>query len=64
MAWWIKPREIVDDGGRPTGRWRLTATSDEDGGGTYRLCECEGGHENSDAAMDCAEARAAKERYG
>lgn len=33
MAWWIQPQEIADGSGRGTGRWRMTATSDEGGGG-------------------------------
>ena len=35
MVWWIQPMQIADDNGQPTGRWRMTATSDEDGGGPY-----------------------------
>jgi hypothetical protein len=35
MAWWIKALEIADAYGKPTGRWRMTAKSDEDGGGPY-----------------------------
>jgi hypothetical protein len=35
MAWFIQAREIADTDGEPTGRWRLTATSDEDGGGPF-----------------------------
>ena len=30
----IEPLQILKNG-QPTGRWRLTATSDEDGGGPY-----------------------------
>lgn len=33
MAWWIMAREMADDDGKPTGRYRLTAKSDEGGGG-------------------------------
>ena len=32
--WIIQPKQIAKDG-QPTGRWRMTATSDEDGGGPY-----------------------------
>lgn len=32
--WIIQPLQIQEDG-KPTGRWRMTATSDEDGGGPY-----------------------------
>lgn len=35
MVWWIKPSEIADGAGRGTGRWRMTAASDEGGGGPY-----------------------------
>lgn len=33
--WWIQPREIADEHGKATGRWRMTATSDEAGGGPF-----------------------------
>lgn len=33
--WWVQPMEIADKDGKPTGRWRLTAKSDEGGGGPY-----------------------------
>jgi hypothetical protein len=35
MAWWTQPLQIADANGNPTGRWRLTAKSDEDGGGPF-----------------------------
>ena len=35
MAWCIQPLEIADENGNPTGRFRMTATSDEDGGGPF-----------------------------
>ena len=35
MAWWITPSEIADANGKPTGRWRMTARSDEGGGGPF-----------------------------
>lgn len=35
MVWWIQPQEIADENGKPTGRWRMTAKSDEGGGGPY-----------------------------
>lgn len=35
MAWWIQPLEIADENGNQTGRFRMTATSDEDGGGPF-----------------------------
>lgn len=33
--WWVQPMEIADQDGKPTGRWRMTAKSDEGGGGPY-----------------------------
>lgn len=33
--WWVQPLQIADANGQPTGRWRMTAKSDEDGGGPY-----------------------------
>lgn len=35
MVWWIQPLQIADKDGKPTGRWRMTARSDEGGGGPY-----------------------------
>ena len=35
MVWFIQPLEIADKDGKPTGRWRMTAQSDEGGGGPY-----------------------------
>lgn len=46
MAWWIKPMEIADAHGKPTGRWRMTAQSDEGGGGPYG----DGSHDHASAA--------------
>jgi len=63
MAWWIQPRLLTKDG-RSTGRWRLTAFSDEDGGGPYPLCECLDAHATADEASLCVEARANAECYG
>jgi hypothetical protein len=33
--WWIQPQEIADEHGKSTGRWRMTARSDEGGGGPF-----------------------------
>jgi hypothetical protein len=33
--WWVQPSQIADDSGLPTGRWRMTARSDEGGGGPF-----------------------------
>jgi hypothetical protein len=35
MAWITQALEIADAGGDPTGRWRMTASSDEGGGGPF-----------------------------
>lgn len=35
MVWWTQALEIADEFGRPTGRWRMTAKSDEGGGGPF-----------------------------
>jgi hypothetical protein len=53
MVWWIKPLELADENGYPTGRWRVVETSDEDESLFYPMCECENGHESSEAAMEC-----------
>lgn len=62
--WIIQPLEIADDEGKPTGKWRMTATSDEDGGGPHPLCECEDGHASATAASGCSEARERKKTFG
>jgi hypothetical protein len=46
MAWIIQTWEIADSYGKPTGRWRMTATSDEDGGGPFG----DDSHDHSTAA--------------
>lgn len=61
MAWWIQPLEI-SKAGLPTGKFRLTATSDEDGGGPYGLCEHE--HDSTEEAYSCPDAQKKKECYG
>lgn len=61
MAWWIEVLEIADDGGKGTGKFRLTATSDEDGGGPFGLCDHE--HRSREAAQDCSEAKKNAKRY-
>jgi hypothetical protein len=57
--WIVQPLEIkrkTDTGDwQHTGKWRLTAISDEDGGGPYGLCEHE--HDTPEDAANCAEAR-------
>ncbi|OUL36363.1 hypothetical protein BV372_08065 [Nostoc sp. T09] len=61
MVWWIQPLQIADDQGQGTGKWRLTAKSDEDGGGPYGLCEHE--HDSVEEAQNCSKARAEAEKY-
>lgn len=61
MAWWIRTLEIADNEGKGTGRYRLTATSDEDGGGPYGLCEHE--HDSIEEAQNCPDARKEAEKY-
>jgi hypothetical protein len=57
MVWLMRPQEIADEDGKGTGRWRMTATSEDGGGGPWGMCDCEDGHETSDAARDCPKAR-------
>lgn len=61
MVWWIQTREISENG-EPSGKWRLTAKSDEDGGGPYPLCDCE--HTSEQEAADCPKAREKAAMYG
>jgi hypothetical protein len=62
MAWWIQALEI-EENGKPTGRFRLTATSDEDGGGPFALCDCENGHATREEAAGCPIASDAASRF-
>lgn len=50
MVWWIKPQEIAEYG-KGTGKWRMTATSDEGGGGPYGNTDCF--HESAEEAENC-----------
>lgn len=61
MAWWIMVLEIADDQGQGTGKYRLTAKSDEDGEGPYGLCKHQ--HSTIESAKNCPEARAKAEKY-
>lgn len=63
MAWWIMVRELADDSGKPLGRYRLTAESDEDGGGPWALCDCEGGHATESEARECPVAKKEEKAY-
>jgi hypothetical protein len=60
MVWYIMTREIARDG-VGTGKFRLTAYSDEGGGGPFGLCEHE--HATAAEADACAEAREAATSY-
>jgi hypothetical protein len=53
MAWWIETLEIADEG-KPTGTFRKTARSDEDGGGPFGLCDH--AHSSKEEADECPEA--------
>lgn len=54
MAWIINALEIADEN-KGTGKYRLTAKSDEDGGGPIGLCTHE--HLTIESARFCPEAR-------
>jgi hypothetical protein len=49
--WIVKPLEIADANGKGTGRWRLTAASDEDGGGPFG--DVSHDHATADEALAC-----------
>ncbi len=61
MAWWIQVLELADEQGKGIGKFRLTAKSDEDGGGPHGLCKHE--HETIDEAQDCPDAIASEKAY-
>lgn len=61
MAWFIMVREIAGDRGEPTGTFRLTAKSDEDGGGPFGLCDH--AHGTRAEAETCVIAIVASEAY-
>jgi hypothetical protein len=61
MAWWIKVLEIADEKGNPAARFRLTAKSDEDGGGPYGLCKHK--HRTRGVAAKCPIARKNAKKY-
>ena len=48
--WIVQPLQLAKDG-KPTGRWRLTATSDEDGGGPWG--DTTHDHASADEATNC-----------
>lgn len=49
--WWIQPRELAGSNKEPTGRWRMTATSDEGGGGPYG--DTSHDHVSAEEAQQC-----------
>jgi hypothetical protein len=49
--WLTQPLEIADANGKPTGRWRLTAKSDEDGGGPFG--DSSHDHATAEEAEEC-----------
>lgn len=51
MAWFTQPQEIADAQGNPTGRWRMTATSDDGGGGPHS--DTSHDHLSPAEAQDC-----------
>lgn len=51
MAWIVRVLEIADSDGKPTGRWRLTAKSDEGGGGPFG--DTSHDHPSADEAEEC-----------
>lgn len=50
MTWFTKPLEITLDG-MPTGKYRMTAKSDEDGGGPWGNLDCF--HDTPQEACEC-----------
>ena len=52
MVWWIRSLEIEDEQGQATGKYRLTATSNEHGG-PYGLCDHE--HLTVEEAQNCGQ---------
>ncbi len=55
MQYIVKAREIVK-AMRPTGTFRLSVETDEDGTVPRPLCDCVGGHESMAAARKCPKA--------
>lgn len=46
MVWWIQPQQLKD-----SLKWRMTAKSDEDGGGPFGRVEC--AHDTAEQAESC-----------
>lgn len=52
MVWWVEPLEIRNDiGNGHSGRWRMTAESDEDGGGPWG--DTTHDHASAEEALAC-----------
>ena len=49
--WWIQPNELAGPNGEHTGRFRMTATSDEGGGGP--LGDTSHDHASAEEAQQC-----------
>lgn len=49
--WIVQASQIADSNGQPTGRWRMTATSDEGGGGPFG--DTSHDHPTADEARQC-----------
>lgn len=61
MVWIIESLELIKDG-EYTGFYRLTARSDEDGGGPYPLCNHL--HTTKEEAKQCPEAQDKAKNFG
>lgn len=54
--WWVQPLQIADKDGKPSGRWRMTAKSDEGGGGPFGdTSHDHGSAEEAEACEACDE---------
>jgi hypothetical protein len=62
MAWWIQVLEIAKEDGSPSGKYRLTAKSDEQKTGPKGLCQHE--HATREEARACTVADATARMYG
>jgi hypothetical protein len=51
MAWWVQPQQLANRDGSPSSKWRMTASSDEDGGGPFGNAECF--HSSAEEAEAC-----------
>lgn len=51
MAWFVQALEIAGPDGKGTGRWRMTASSDEDGGGPFG--DTSHDHPSATEALEC-----------